>query len=334
MKPELLKQNPSEFDFYQAVYSLERQFGSEHKRWQGVGRDGFPKKELVRFKSVQHLGFPGQPVTKVESRTAQMENPQHDAVAMHVSFMGLTGPSGVMPQHYTEMVLQRLKQRDKTMRDFFDLFNHRLISLYYRAWEKYRFACQYEISAPEQDSFSTVLKTLSGARQALSLYYAGAFNQHNRSAQQLTQILTELLKTQVALQPLQGRWLTLQKDEQSRLAMRLLPQGQHAGLGMSAMLGGRVWDISSAIELVINVPAGRGAQLLPGSYQHALISTVLADFLPAALRVRITLVGQRRDFPSAQLGKRSLSLGQSGSLSVRTAVQHQLTRLSYQLARP
>lgn len=331
MTVQELKQDPSGFDFYQAVYTLERQLSHQQKRWQGVGRDGFPQRELVRFKSVQHLGFPGQPVTKVQSREAQQGETGCEAVDMQVSFMGLTGPSGVMPQHYTEMVLQRLKQRDKTMRDFFDIFNHRLISLYYRAWEKYRFACQYEMAGSEHDSFSSVLKNLSGAQSTLGLYYAGAFAQHNRSAQQLSQILTELLGTTVELNPLQGRWLTLDATEQSRLAMKFLPQGQHATLGRSAMLGSKVWDVSGAIELLIKVPAGRAEPLLPGSYQHHLISHVLADFLPSALRVRITLLGRHCDFPQAQLGKSCL--GQSGSLAVRKVIEHQDTRLSYQLAR-
>ncbi|HEX5792457.1 MAG TPA: type VI secretion system baseplate subunit TssG, partial [Rheinheimera sp.] len=72
MTLQQLKQDPSGFDFYQAVYSLERQFSREQKLWYGIGRDGFPRQELVRFKSVQHLGFPGHPVTKVESRNAKI----------------------------------------------------------------------------------------------------------------------------------------------------------------------------------------------------------------------------------------------------------------------
>ncbi|MDP5143326.1 type VI secretion system baseplate subunit TssG [Rheinheimera baltica] len=333
MNLKQLTEDATGFDFYHAVYSLERQFSAEQKRWQGIGRDGFPKKELIRFKSVQHLGFPGQPISKVEKRQADAPETEPCAVAMHVSFMGLTGPSGVMPQHYTEMVLQRLKQRDKTMRDFFDLFNHRLISLYYRAWEKYRFACQYEMSAFEQDSFSSVLKTISGANSSIGLYYAGAFSQYNRSSQQLIQILTELLNTKVALNPLQGRWLTLASDEQSRLAMKFLPKGQNAGLGQSAMLGSKVWDVSSAIELEITAPPEKAQQLLPGSYQHRQITALLAEYLPAALKVRITLVGQHQDFPVARLSSSQLSLGHSGSLAVRTSKQHQMTRLSYQLGR-
>lgn len=331
MMIQQLKQDPSSFDFYQAVYTLERQLSHQQKRWQGVGRDGFPEQELVRFKSVQHLGFPGQPVTKVQSRDVKQAKDGCDAVDMQVSFMGLTGPSGVMPQHYTEMVLQRLKQRDKTMRDFFDIFNHRLISLYYRAWEKYRFACQYEMAGSEPDSFTAVLKNLSGAQSNLGLYYAGAFVQHNRSSQQLTQILTELIGSKVELNPLQGRWLMLDAAEQSRLAMKFLPEGQHAALGRSAMLGSKVWDVSGAIELLITIPEGHAEPLLPGSYQHHLISHVLADFLPSALKVRITLLGRHCDFPRAQLGKSNL--GQSGSLAVRKEIAHQGTRLSYQLAR-
>ena len=125
------KDSPESFDFYQAVYFLQKQLSSQELYWHSVGRDAFPEQELIRFKSVQHLGFPGQAISKVESKDYDSADKQ--AFNIHVSFMGLTGPSGVMPQHYSELMLQRLKLKDRTMRDFFDIFNHRLISLYYRA---------------------------------------------------------------------------------------------------------------------------------------------------------------------------------------------------------
>ena len=53
-----------------------------------------------------------------------------------------------MPRHYTEMLLriQRdAKHEEKfALRDWFDLFTHRMLSLFYRAWEKYRFYISYE----------------------------------------------------------------------------------------------------------------------------------------------------------------------------------------------
>ena len=333
---QALQQDPAQFDFYQAVYALERQFCSERKRWHGVGRDGFPAKEIVRFKSVQHLGFPGQPITKVnfEPYIADEDgNQEINAAAIHVSFMGLTGPSGVLPQHYSEMVLQRVKQRDNTMRDFFDLFNHRLISLYYRAWEKYRFACQYELTTDNQDSFSQVLSKLCGAGTSLSMYYAGAFSQKHRSAVQLRSILTDLLQVPVEVTSLQGRWLQVQLAEQSKIGgHKALANGNNL-LGYTALLGQRVWDVSSAIRVTLHVKRSKAAELLPGSYQHRLLQTFLADYLPSSIQIEIALLGQYHDFPIAQLGSPDTRLGHSGSLAVRQSIQQQNTQVHYKMHR-
>lgn len=331
MSIKQLQQAPSEFDFYQAVYSVERQYSREQKRWYGVGRDGFPHQELIRFKSVQHLGFPGQPITKVENRAGTTELALTTSINMHVSFLGLTGPSGVLPQHYTELVLHRMKQRDNTMRDFFDIFNHRLVSLYYRAWEKYRFACQYELMPEQQDSFSQVLTTLSGADSELSRYFAGAFSQKNRNAKQLTAMLSHLLGVNVELEPLRGRWLTLDKSDQSALASSEQPTGLNARLGSSAMLGSRVWDISSAIELIITTNDKQARDLLPGSYKNQLMRSLLAEYLPNGYSVRVTLCAAHRVFPAVKLGQPSLTLGKGSCLSVRKNQQHKVTRFSYQL---
>ena len=71
---------------------------------------------------------------------------------MRVNFMGLHRPSGVLPLPYSDLVNERLRARDSALRDFFDIFNHRIISLFYLAWEKYRFSIPYERG--ERDLFS------------------------------------------------------------------------------------------------------------------------------------------------------------------------------------
>ena len=74
--------------------------------------------------------------------------------------MGLTGPLGVLPHAYTELLLDRIRQKDTALRDFLDLFHHRIISLFYQAWEKYRFTIAYERG--ERDRFSHHLLDLIG----------------------------------------------------------------------------------------------------------------------------------------------------------------------------
>jgi type VI secretion system protein ImpH len=330
MSLKALVASPGDFDFYQAVYQIERQLSAEQKQWHGVGRDAFPHAELVRFKAEQHLGFAGQPINKVTSRKGDDDKL---ALELYVSFLGLTGPSGVMPQHYTEMLLQRLKQRDGAMRDFFDMFNHRLISLYYRAWEKYRFACQYEIADGLNDPFSTLLQKLSGCQDNLGLYYAGAFSQRNRSGQFLQQILTDLLGATARVVSLSGRWLALGAAEQSRLSGRRLPEGQNGALGQTTMLGQRVWDVSSAVIIEVDAPGATLPSLLPGASRYQVIQHIVSRYLDPHLQVRLVIKAKQQDFACTRLAERHTALGRGSRLSIRAAISQHPAQVGFQLGR-
>jgi type VI secretion system protein ImpH len=152
---------PWRFDFFQAVRLMEasgfRVQGSgaasslnpepgtlnpsEEPRTlnpQPVGYDSPPDHECARFHSLVSLSFP--PCMIAEALPREGNRPP----VLVVSFLGLAGPQGVMPRHYTSLLLERLKEKDFAGRDFLDLFNHRLVSLFYRAWEKNRFFVGYE----------------------------------------------------------------------------------------------------------------------------------------------------------------------------------------------
>ena len=113
----------------------------------GVGRDVHPAHEVVRFRSLVSLGFPTAAISVVKSPSPEsLFDPEPAPTEMIVSFLGLIGPIGALPRHYTETMLERIREKDFSLRDFLDLFNHRLISLFYRAWEKYCLPVTYERS--------------------------------------------------------------------------------------------------------------------------------------------------------------------------------------------
>ena len=128
-----LAAEPFSFEFFQAVRLLAGLFPAR----QEVGRFQPPASEVVRFSAHATVSFPA-------SEIQSLSLPEDGQPLMTVNFMGLTGPLGVLPLYYTELVMERLRARDTGLRDFLDVFNHRSISLFYQAWEKYRFPIAYE----------------------------------------------------------------------------------------------------------------------------------------------------------------------------------------------
>ncbi|GGP73148.1 type VI secretion system baseplate subunit TssG [Shewanella ulleungensis] len=300
--------SPTEHDFYQAVYQFQQQLGQGREQGYKVGFDAIPQQELLRFKSDQHLGFPGQAISDVQP----IKYNQDDKLAadMHVSFMGLTGPSGVLPSHYTELLLERLRLKDTGMRDFYDLFNHRIISLFYRAWEKYRFSVNYQSStACKPDSFTHVLSLLSG-KKSINRYYAGFNHTKTPSAESLRRMLNDFTGCQVEVCSFQGRWQHLSQTEQTRMASRSMPEGQYARLGVDASIGSRVWDINSSVS--INIKPKEGAtvtQFMPGAASYEALKDLVSGYLGQSVKYKIFLEIKQKDAPTAQLSKSAIGLG-------------------------
>ncbi len=134
---EELYERPYEFDFFQAVQILER---TEPSRL-AIGGQGPPDREAVRLRSLPSLNFPPSSIFSLDKAVAVTGRPMQPP-SMTVAFGGLFGPDGALPVHYT-MSIMRLMERGRgdekfALRDWLDLFNHRLIALFYRSWEKYR----------------------------------------------------------------------------------------------------------------------------------------------------------------------------------------------------
>jgi len=266
-----LERSPYSYSFFQAVRLLER--SASFKIFQDdrqfankpIACYTPPHTESIRFVTQQSLSFPSSNIQAIKQKKNHAEIYQWN---MSINFMGLTGGSGVLPHHYTELVLKRLKVNDPSLDDFLQIFNHRTISLYYQAATKYRLPIEYERTKlfppanKKTDNHSQILLSLIGlgtnnlsdrlyTRDESLIYYSGLFSQKVRTANGLKQIIQSHFKIPTDIKEFVGQWQELIDDVRTRLPGKISPQGQNNCLGKSAMLGHKGWFAQGKIRIIL-----------------------------------------------------------------------------------
>lgn len=299
---EAMEEQPFRFAFFQAVRLLQQ---IEPDR-EMVGEFVNPANEIVRFSASTPVHFPASQLQSLEWKT------ESRPPTMTVNFMGLTGPSGVLPLAYSELVIDRLRARDHTLREFLDIFNHRMLSLFYRAWEKYRFPLQFERG--ERDQMAQMLLDFIGLgtrglqnRQAVSdeslIYYAGLLSQRPRSSVGLQQVLSEYFEVPVEIDQFAGRWYRLTEANQTSFRET---QSYSDMLGWGAIVGNEVWDQQAGICVRIGpLSLHRYEEFLPGGSAHSALRALLKYYVNDELECDVQLVLERKETPMCQLGEES-----------------------------
>jgi type VI secretion system protein ImpH len=311
------------YDFFQAVRLLER-LASTRARAAGavarlpVGRDHPPAREVVRFRVLPSLSFPAGDVGGVRPPP-----PSADGAApppeMVVSFLGLTGPGGALPYHYTTLLLRRVRAKDFSLRDFLDLFNHRLLSLFYRVWEKYRLPFAYERArlAPVADGpdlatlglycltgFGTAgLLGRLGVDDEAFLYYSGHFAHYPRPAAAMQDVLEDYFGVLIDVRELQGQWLRLDPDDRSAMPGPDHPDGLNVQLGVNAVVGDRCWDVQGKFRLRVG-PLRYAAfrSLMPDGDALRPLAQMARTFAGPEYDLDVQLVLEAEEVPACRLG--------------------------------
>ncbi len=243
VKDVLLKE-PYRFEFHQAIKLLEYL----HPKALPFGETTNPSKEVVSVKSRVYFESLSSDIYSLEKVT--LSSAPHMPPVLNVNFMGLAGIQGPLPFPYSEMIIQRMRSGDTSLKDFLDIFNHRLISILHRIRKQYLISLNS--SSPEKIEIAHGLQALLGLGQP-SLHnrlhvpdrslldFTGLYWSHPRSAEGLERIIASYFHIPTRVEKCVGQWRPLAQDQVTRIGQH----GQWQKLGQGAVLGTRVWDQAS-----------------------------------------------------------------------------------------
>jgi len=223
----------------------------------------------------------------------------------------LFGPDGPLPLHLTEYARDRRRNdRDPTFQRFADIFHHRMLSLFYRAWADVRPSVSFD--RPEKDRFTLYMGALIGLgmdslrnRDAMpdltKLHFAGHLACQTRHAEGLASILTSFFRMPVRIETFIGAWLTLPESDRSRLGAGVAT----AGLGGTALLGGRVWTRQHKFRIVFGpLSLAEYLRLLPGGLSFHRLIPIVRNYAGDTMLWDVNLILRQQEVPPIELGRK------------------------------
>jgi type VI secretion system protein ImpH len=293
---ERLQQAPHKFDFYQVLRRLECAYPDRPR----LGRSQRPVDDPIRLGQEPSLGFapaslaaytPGQPAR------------------LTVHLFGLLGPNGPLPLHLTEHARDRLRNvHDPTFARFLDIFHHRLLALFYRAWADAQPAVNYD--RPGSDRFALYAGATFGLgmpslrdRDRLpdlaKLHYAGRLACPTRNREGLRGVAGGYFGLPVEIEEFVGQWLELRDADLCRLGARR----EVSTLGRSITVGSRTWECQQKFRIVFGPLAlDQYRNLLPGRDDLGTLIALVRTYIGRELDWDVRLILRGREIPPLRLG--------------------------------
>ena len=313
---EMLFEGGFLFDFFQAVRLLAL-IAPDKKPVGGAAR---PAEEIVRFtawppepeKLANVVSFPASAIDLIQKPLPAAAGKPAIPPRMSVLFFGLIGTQGVLPLHYTDMLIARKGQKDHALADFLDLFHHRLLSLFYRAWAKHRPAIIYEnaVRAKQSpDAFTHYILDFIGLgtdairsqmqiRDESLLPYAGLIAQRPHSASAIRAILRDFFSVPVEIDQCLGAWYDLSETDRSYLS----PELERSQLGVGAFLGDKVWNQQDRFRIRIGpVPRSRFLEFLPDGKTLPKLIELTRFLVGQALAFDVQVILEKEQVPECRL---------------------------------
>ena len=289
-----------------------------------VGGEGPPGLEGIRFRHDRGLKFHASDVVELAELEIEDGARQYQVTS---AFLGLSGSMSPLPAYFTEELLFE-DDEAPVRRDFFDLFHHRLLSLFYRTVVRYRLSSEHTTRLEDDWSLRALaLSSLDAHDRRIPGELAGAelltlapvLVHRTRGASALEAALRAQLgplldEAKVSVQECFGRWTEVDEGSWARLGRSC------STLGRDLLVGHRLFDRSGCFAVAVGPTTWSIYERLRGGGDlhrrtAELISWIVRDPLDWVLLV--TLLPNQT--PGLQLSARGVSrLGRSTWLRSRS----------------
>ncbi len=262
-----------------------------------VGEDSAPADEVVRFSVRPALAFAPGDVHTLERRDDEPDQ-------LVVNLFGLIGPDGVLPHFYTKLVADQERAKNPALRDFLDMFQHRMLSLLVRALRKTSPPAAREHGGPGGDRLHLHLLDLLGLPPVQVdatrigpgdvAAFAALPGPQRRSAFGLELMVEGVFGVPAEVESFVGGWIRLSDEDLCELGS----DEPSTRLGWGAVVGDEFWDPHARVRVRIG-PLDRATfdEFLPNGAYHEKLRDLCRFFVHDQFIVEACLVLERDDVP-------------------------------------
>jgi type VI secretion system protein ImpH len=295
-----LRDHPEAFEFFEAARRLECAFPERPR----LGHSAKAADDFVRLCQTPSLSFASKTVDRYQPGGAGKP------ARLHGLFFGLFGPNAPLPLHLTEYAMDReLNAKDSTFSAFANIFHHRMMSLFYRAWADSQ--PTVHMDRPAEDRFRLYMGAMVGLatpdlddRDALpdqfKRFFAGRLLQQTRNAEGLKGMIERFFRIPVGIVEFVAEWMRLPPTSHLRLG----GSAEVAALGLTAVTGQYVWGSQQRFRLRLG-PLSRAEfnNFLPGGKALSQLVAAVKTYFGEEKAWDIQLVLNRHDVPATRLGQ-------------------------------
>jgi len=285
---------PYRFGFYNTLRLMECFYWDKPR----LGASQKPGEEPIRLGQEPTWAF--APAGLAAFGPGEGEKPHR----LSVHLLGLLGTNGPLPLHLTEYIQDRRRRNgDQTLIRFLDMFHHRMLSLFYRAWANNEPTVSYD--RPEDDRFGSYMGALAGfglssLRQRDAVddetknYYCGRFAAQTRCPEGLQAVLADYFDVPIAIEEFIGEWLPLPSRHVTRLGI----ETANSNLGGTAIAGTEVWSCQHKFRIHMGpLDMADYRRFLPAGDRMGRLVPLVRNYMGDELAWDLCLILKREEIP-------------------------------------